>query len=71
MEFFWEKIKELGLPYERENKIREVLKRNKIRNEDEFNYVIDTIVVFEQTGVINSQEVVQLNQLIQRFEEGK
>jgi len=65
---FWKKIKEAGLPYERENRMEKLLKRGKIRNQIEYDYVIDTIVPFKQEGLINDTEFELLSKLIGEYE---
>jgi hypothetical protein len=65
---FWKKIKEEGLPYERENRMEKLLKRGKIRNQIEYDYVIDTIVPFKQEGLINDTEFELLSKLIGEYE---
>lgn len=65
---FWKKIQENDLPYIRENKLEKVLSRKKIRNQQEYDYVIDTIVPFEQEGMISKTDVEILNQLIGEYE---
>ena len=68
---FWKKIKEAGLPYERENRIEKLLKRGKIRNQMDFDYVIDTIVPLQQEGVLSNDDVEQLNKMITHYENRK
>lgn len=66
--YFWERIKEENLPFKRENKLVKILKRGKIKNDIEYDLVIDTIVPYQQEGVIVSEEVSQLNKMIGDFE---
>jgi hypothetical protein len=68
---FWKRIKKSGLPYERENKLKKILSKKKIKNQQEYDYVIDTMVPFKQEGVINSVEFELLNQLISDYEKKK
>ena len=68
---FWKKIKEAGLPYERENRIEKLLKRGKIRNQMDFDYVIDTIVPLQQEGVLSNDDVEQLSKMITHYENRK
>ncbi|WP_306354219.1 hypothetical protein [Flavobacterium sp. '19STA2R22 D10 B1'] len=65
---FWEKIKELGLPYKRENKLAKILKRKKIKNDIEYDFVIDVLVPYQQEKMITEEEVILLNELIGAFE---
>jgi hypothetical protein len=65
---FWKRIKESSLPYERENKLEKILLKKKIRNQQDYDYVIDTMVPFKQEGIINETEFELLNQLVGEFE---
>ena len=65
---FWRLIKEANLPYERENKLEKIMKRGRIRNDIEYNYVVDTIVPFQQEGIISEDDVKKLNEMIDKFE---
>lgn len=65
---FWKKIKEAKLPYERENRMENLLKRGKIRNQIEYDYVIDTIVPFRQEGLISDTEFELPGKLIGEYE---
>lgn len=68
VEFFWTKIKEEGLPYKRTNKVLKILKNKKIKNDYEYNFVIDIIVPYEQTGIITKEEALLLKKMIFDFE---
>ena len=65
---FWRLIKEANLPYERENKLEKIMTRGRIRNDIEYDYVIDTIVPFQQEGVLSNEDVKKLNEMIEKFE---
>jgi hypothetical protein len=65
---FWEKIKEANLPYKRENKLAKILKRKKIKNDFEYDFIIDVIVPYQQEGLISEDELMLLKQLIGDFE---
>ncbi|MDR1730049.1 MAG: hypothetical protein LBR52_05240 [Prevotellaceae bacterium] len=66
---FWKRIKESGLPYKRENKMAKILKRKKIRNDIEYDYVIDTIVPLQQEGVLSKEDVSLLEQMMAQYEQ--
>lgn len=68
VEEFWRRIKEANLPYERENKLEKIMRRGRIRNDIEYDYVVDTIVPFQQEGVISEDDVKKLNEMIDKFE---
>lgn len=65
---FWRLIKESNLPYERENKLEKIMTRGRIRNDIEYDYVIDTIVPFQQEGILSNEDVKKLNEMIEKFE---
>ncbi|MEE1082324.1 MAG: hypothetical protein UH850_01070 [Paludibacteraceae bacterium] len=65
---FWRLIKEANLPYERENKLEKIMNRGRIRNDIEYDYVIDTIVPFQQEGILSEEDVQKLNEMIEKFE---
>jgi len=71
VEEFWKEIKAQNLPYKRENKMVKILKRKKINNIHEYNFVIDVIVPYQQEKLINTEEVALLNDLILEFENRK
>lgn len=65
---FWGKIKEAKLPYKRENRLAKILKRKKIKDDMEYDFIIDVLVPYQQEGLINEDEVFLLNNLIGDFE---
>ena len=67
----WKEIKAQNLPYKRENKLAKILKRKKINNIHEYDFVIDVIVPYQQEGLINEEEVVLLNKWLGDFENRK
>ncbi|MCB0704277.1 MAG: hypothetical protein KDC34_03170 [Saprospiraceae bacterium] len=69
VEDFWIEIYKNGIDYERKDTIQAVLKRNKIKDVHEYDNVIDNIVVAEQIGRINTEQVIELNRLIADFEQ--
>lgn len=68
---FWDKVKELDLPYKRENKLVKILKRKKINNKAEFDFIIDVRVPYQQEKLINIDDIDLLNKLISEFESAK
>lgn len=65
---FWRRIKEAGLPYERVNKMDRLLKRKKIKNQIEYDYVVDTIVPLQQAGILSNEDVKRLHEMIKSYE---
>jgi hypothetical protein len=68
VEYFWRRIKEEKLDYERENKVRKILDRGNIRGDNEYNYVTDILVPAQQSGFITQAEAKQLSDMLGRFE---
>ena len=68
IEKFWKEIYAKKIGFERKDVIKLVLKRNKIKNRNEYNAIIDTIVVAEQIGRITTEQKEILSELIGQFE---
>lgn len=68
VDFFWEQINRWGLDYQRENKLVKIVKREKIRNQLEYDFIIDVLVPYQQEGIISIEEANLLNQLIAEYE---
>ncbi len=68
VDYFWKQIKEHNLDYIREDKLGKIIKRGKIKNRIEFEYVTDLIVIAEQEKRITESEVERLAEMIGEFE---
>jgi hypothetical protein len=68
---FWHRVFESNLGYVRKDAIQDVLKRKKIKNVHEFDFITDNIVVYQQTGRLNEQQAIELNHYIGEFEKRK
>lgn len=64
VEYFWDSIRNNNLPYKRENKLAKILKRKKIKNNVEYNFITDVLVPYQQEGLINLDEVTIINKLL-------
>jgi hypothetical protein len=71
VEEFWRRIKEENLPFKRENKMAKILKRKKINNDIEYDFVTDVIVSYQQEEMITEDEVLLLNTYLGNFENRK
>lgn len=69
VEYFWQKIKENNLDFKRENKVIKILKRGKIKDDIEYNFVKDILVIYRQENIINEAEFLQLAKMIDKFED--
>lgn len=65
---FWDRIFESKLGYVRKDAIQDVLKRKKIKDIHEFNFITDNIVGYKQTGQLNQEQVIELNKYIGEFD---
>lgn len=69
VEKFWSTLNNGGIDFERKDIIKAILKRGKIKDIYEYDYVIDNIVVAEQLGRINNGQVDELNRFLGEFEQ--
>lgn len=69
VEYFWERIQEEKLDYKRRKKslINEILERGKIKDRNEYNYVIDMIVTLEQEGITTKEDSIKLDEMIGKY----
>jgi len=66
--YFWQQIHKQDLGYKRENKLVKILKRQKIKNQLDYDFIIDVLLPYQQQGLISESEVNVLNKLIAEFE---
>ncbi len=71
VEYFWNRINESGLDYERVNKLEKILIRGKIRGRIEYDYVTDILVVAQQTNMVTKDEAIRLSEFLNNFEKKK
>ncbi len=71
VDFFWQQINENNLGYIREDKLRKILDRGKIKGRIEYEYVIDLITAAQQEGRMTNEETKRLGQMLADFEKGK
>ena len=65
---FWKTISEQKIPLKREtNKLDKILKKGKIKDEMEYDWLIDTYTSFSLTD----HEIDKINGMIEKFENGK
>jgi len=57
-----------NIDYPRENKLAKVLKRGKINNKTEYDFVVDVIVPYLQELLINQEQAALLSKMIGDFE---
>ncbi|WP_131494645.1 hypothetical protein [Flavobacterium aquatile] len=71
VEYFWKQIKDANLPFTRKNRLQKILKRKRIINAIEYDFVTDIIVPYHQEGMITEEEVILLNTYLGNFENRK
>jgi hypothetical protein len=65
VDYFWKQIDKESLGYIREDKLRKIIDRGKIKGRIEYDLVVDLIVIAEQ------EEFVKLSSMIEAFENRK
>lgn len=68
VEYFWNKIEEEQLAYERTNHLANIFERGKIKGRTEYEFAVDIIVLYEQEGKISSEQVSDLVRMIGEYE---
>ena len=68
IENFWATLEKESISFIRRDVIREVLNRKKIKNIHEFDQIIDSFVIAQQTGRMSNTEAEKMNFYIQEFE---
>ncbi|GAB3572091.1 hypothetical protein [Hymenobacter daeguensis] len=71
VDYFWKQIDKEGLGYLREDKLRRILDRGKIKGRIEYELAIDLIAVAEQEGRFTEEESGRLSTMIREFENRK
>ena len=70
VELFWKNIESEKLEIVREDKLRKILDRGKIRGRIEYEIAVDSIVAAEQIGRITREQASKLSELIGNYELG-
>jgi hypothetical protein len=69
VEYFWKRIQEEKLDYKRRKKtlINEILERGKIKDRNEYNYVVDMIGTLKQEGITTKEDTIELDKMIGKY----
>ena len=67
-EKFWQAATAAGLEYERRDVLRDVLSRKRIKDQPEFEVIVDTVDASEDSGKITGEEAAALRKMIVAFE---
>lgn len=68
IEYFWNKVKECELGYERKDMLAAILKKKRISNTSEYELVVDSIVAAQQEGRITEEQAELLSSYIGVYE---
>lgn len=68
VEYFWNKIQEEQLGYERTDHLAKIFGRGKIRGRIEYEFAVDIIVAYEQEGKLSRQQALDLGRMIGEYE---
>lgn len=68
VEHFWKQLDKENLGYVREDKLRRVIDRGKIKGRIEYDLVVDSIVASEQVRRITLEETKLLSKMLSEFE---
>ncbi|EMS32935.1 hypothetical protein C943_00942 [Mariniradius saccharolyticus AK6] len=71
VEYFWRLLDKENLGFTREDKLRKIIDRGKIKGLIEYDLVVDSIVAAEQEKRISRQEANQLSKMLGEFESRK
>lgn len=65
---FWKKVKEEQLNIKRVNRFEKILKRGKIKNQMEYDTIIDLYNSYIETNMLSKPDIDKINDLISAFE---
>jgi hypothetical protein len=68
VELFWQRVEALGLPFQRRDAVREVLRRGSINNAIEHQAITDALVIRQQIGTLSPAEAKRLSKMLGAFE---
>lgn len=68
VEYFWKKVEEQQLGYERIDMLMKIFERGKIRGRIEYEFATDIIVVYQQEGRITAEQASHLGAMIEIYE---
>jgi hypothetical protein len=71
VEYFWTQVSQEKLDYVREDKLRKIIGRGKIKSRLEFDYVTDTLIAATQEGRISEEEATQFSVMLGDYENRK
>lgn len=66
--YFWKQLAEANLGFVREDKLRKVIGRKRIKGRAEYDLVTDTFIAAEQEGRISQEEARVLSRMLGDFE---
>lgn len=69
IDYFWQQIHANNLPFQRKDLLAKILKRKKIKDHEEYNFVTDVVVAYAQEGRITEEQETMLKKMIGDFEQ--
>lgn len=67
-EYFWQRLREEHIDYDRVDLLKKIIKRKRIANRIEYEYVQDNIVFAQQDGRISQEEALEIGRWIGQYE---
>ena len=71
VDYFWQQVQQQGLPYQRVNRLANILKRGRLKSRIEYDLVVDVLVPYQQEGLLTTDEVAALSRMIGEYENRK
>lgn len=68
---FWKELTLKNIPFKRVNSLEKIMKRGKIKNQMEYDKVIDTYNSYIETNTLSKDDIDKINALIAGFESSK
>ena len=71
VDYFWQQVQQQGLPYQRVNRLANILKRGQLKSRIEYDLVVDVLVPYKQEGLLTADEAAALGLMIGEYENRK
>jgi len=69
--YFWQQVEKEKLGYVREDKLRKIMSKSRLKNREEYECLTDVLVAAGQEGRLTTQQAQQLSEMIGEFEKRK
>ena len=71
VDYFWQQVQQQELPYQRANRLANILKRGRLKSRIEYDLVVDVLVPYQQEGLLTTDEAAALGRMIGEYENRK